>query len=96
MLKDVIDFGKQLFTLTHDVQQNKSHIKDLREDVKAIRQELTALARVVERLIVEMQHDRQNAEREREMQTLRLENMLLRRERGLPPGNTPSEEGETS
>jgi len=35
MLKDVVDFGKQLFKLTHDVQQNKSDIKELREEVKA-------------------------------------------------------------
>jgi hypothetical protein len=40
---------------------------------------------------VELQHDRQNAEREREMQSLRLENILLRFERGLPPGGKSGE-----
>jgi hypothetical protein len=91
MLKNVVDFGKQLFALTRDVQQNRADIKDLREEVKALRQELTALARVVERFAIEQQHDRENAEREREIQRLRLENILLRYERGLPPGSLKDE-----
>ena len=35
----------------------------------------------------EIQRDRENTERDREIQQLRLENILLRFERGLPPGN---------
>ena len=42
---------------------------------------------IVERLAFEIQKDRENAERDREIQRLRLENTLLRFERGLPPGS---------
>src|SRR5579872_5600120 len=96
MLKGVVDFAKQVFTLTRSVQQNQTDIADLREEVKdlrqevnQLRQEMAALTRVVERLMVELQHDRRDAEREREMQRLRLENILLRFERGLPPVSNP-------
>jgi hypothetical protein len=38
---------------------------------------------------------RQTAEREREMQQIRLENNLLRFERGLPPGSVATEDDRT-
>jgi len=74
-----------LFSLTRDVQQNKTDIKELSDEVRDIRQELTRLTLMVERLAVELNHDRQNAQRDHEMQQLRLENILLRFERTLPP-----------
>ncbi len=57
-----------------------------------LRQEVAALARIVECPALALQHDRENAEREREIQQLRLENILLRYERGLTPGG---QQGET-
>ena len=48
---------------------------------------MSDLTRIVERMVFEMQKDRENAAREREIQQLRLENILLRFERGLPPGS---------
>lgn len=74
-----------MFSLTRDVQQNKTDIKELSDEVRDIRQELTRLTLMVERLAVELNHDRQNAQRDHEMQQLRLENILLRFERTLPP-----------
>jgi hypothetical protein len=53
------------------------------------------LTRVVERLAFEIHKDRENAQRDREIQQLCLENILLRFERGLPPGNKSPKEDET-
>lgn len=52
-----------------------------------MRQEMAALTRIVECIAVELNHDQANAQRDRGMQQLRLENILFRFERGLPPGN---------
>jgi hypothetical protein len=59
-----------------------------------MRQEMNELTRIVERLAFELQKDRENTERDREIQRLRLENILLRFERGLPPGSKPEREDE--
>ncbi|MBC7526030.1 MAG: hypothetical protein H7308_00595 [Chthonomonadaceae bacterium] len=93
MLKDIIGFGKQLVSLTRDVDQNKTavkevriEVKELREEVNKLRQELNGLARVVERLAFELQKDRESASQERRIQLLEIENRFLRFERSsLPP-----------
>src|SRR5437763_1883957 len=98
MLKSVLDFGKQAISLTRDVQQNKADIADIREELKLfrldlneLREDVIELSRTVELLSLQLQHDRQDAAREREMQQLRLENILLRFDRGLPPGSTETD-----
>jgi hypothetical protein len=77
-----------LLSLTHDVQQSKADIKDVRAEIKTLREDLVALTHVVAQLKMELQHDRESAARERELQQLRLENILLRYERGLPPAGS--------
>jgi len=60
-----------------------------------MRQELRALVQAVQQLRFEQQHDRDMAARDRENLMLRLENYLLRHDRGLPPGGgAGSEPGE--
>lgn len=54
-----------------------------------MKQKVDQISLALQRLVVEFQHDRQNAQREHEMQQLRLENILLRFERGLPPESNP-------
>jgi predicted nucleic acid-binding Zn-ribbon protein len=96
MWPKIVDFGKQLFSMMQKQQKHEEDIKEIRQDIKALqqdfnhlRQEMNDLSRVVERLAFEIQKDRANAERDREIQRLRLENILLRFDRGLPPGTSP-------
>jgi len=53
--------------------------------MKELRDEVRALARAVQQIQWEQKHDRDMAARDRENLILRLENYLLRAERGLPP-----------
>ena len=89
MLQKVVDFGKQLFSVMQKLQKHEEDIKEIRRDINQLRQEMNELTRIVERLAFEIQKDRESAARDREIQRLRLENILLRFERGLPPGSKP-------
>ena len=91
MWNKLLDYGKQIFALTRDALKCKQDIGELRDDFKALSQKVDRLAEVVQRLAFEFQRDRENAAKDREIQRLRLENILLRFERGLPPGNPPDE-----
>ncbi len=99
MWDKILDFGKQIFSLSQkqqkheeDIKENEKDINTLRQDFNQLRTEVNNLTLIVERLLLEMQHDRKNAENEREMQRLRLENIMLKFERGLPPGRPLTEE----
>jgi hypothetical protein len=72
-----------LVTLMQDVQK-------LKADHKEFRQELRDLLDIIRHLKFEPQRDRENATHEREKLLLRVENALLRFERRLPPGSSPS------
>ena len=95
MLQKVIDFGKQLFAVMQKLQKHEEDNKEMRRDINQLRQEMNELTRIVERLAFEIQKDRENTARDREIQRLRLENILLRFERGLPPGSKPESENES-
>jgi len=45
LLKPAIDFGKQALSLMKDVQQNKSDIKELREEPSPMLDEIDTAAR---------------------------------------------------
>ncbi len=98
MWKQLVELGNKVFALVRKTEQHDADIKELREDVKAIRQDIKEinqkidrLAEALQRLTFEHQRDRENAETQREMQRLRLENILYRFERRLPPGNAQDE-----
>lgn len=63
----------------------------IQQDIKEIRQELRVIAQALQEVRFEQQREKENAETQREMQHLRLENILYRFERRLPPGNSPNE-----
>ncbi len=70
----LVEFGKQLFNLKSQTEQNTSDIKDLQQKVH----ELTV---VVTDLVQAVQRDRDNMSHEVEKLQLRLENALLKVER---------------
>jgi hypothetical protein len=83
MLKSLLEIMKQLLGLAKDTQDNKDAIKALQ-----IRVDMTT--ETLQRVIFELQRLNENEAHEREKMGLRLENVLLRSERALPPGERPS------
>lgn len=99
LLKQVTDLATKFFSLSKDVEKNKSDIAELRQSLKDVsletdrqsrdyqdlRQEVRDLAAEVRSLRNEMQAGWEAQARERQMLLLQLENALLRRDAGLPP-----------
>jgi hypothetical protein len=83
MLK-LVEFARQLFLLTHETQQNKADIKEVRQELKEIRGELQRLVIVVQKLSFDIQRVGENDHHEREKLSLQLQNELLQFERRLP------------
>ncbi|HEY0019766.1 MAG TPA: hypothetical protein VGC13_25920 [Longimicrobium sp.] len=79
MWKSFYDMVRTLFRLSEDVQQD-------REEIKEIRKDLRDLTLIVERLAAQVVHVGEREERERAMLVLRLENGILRSQRGLLVG----------
>ena len=91
MWRQLIEFGNRLLSLARRVQQLEEsnqqlrlELRDVRADVKDRSQEDARLSEIVHVLAIELQRNRENAERDRAIQRLQLENTLLRFERGLP------------
>ena len=91
MWKQIIEFGKQIFSLTQKVNQHDIRIERLQEQMTETQEALKALVLVAQQMQAEMRHDRDVAARDRENLILRLENYLLRSERQLPPGRLQDE-----
>ena len=70
--------GRQIINLARTTEQNQG-------DVEKLRQEVKELSSAVQRMMFEFQRLSNNERHEREKMLLRLENHLLRSERGLPP-----------
>ena len=77
MFRDILEFARQLLTLTQTTEQNKLEIKELR-------QELERLTAVVQRLAYEFRHGMSEERHEREKMAMRLEIQILRSDRRLP------------
>jgi len=99
MWEKIWDYTKRVTILTRQTDDNTKDIKELRDglkevrqDIKEINQKLDRMTEILQKVAFEYQHDRANAETQREMQRLRLENLLYRFERRLPPGTTPDQE----
>jgi len=94
MLKKLYELVKQVFTLTTSTEQNKADIKDLRQEVRD-------LARTLQRVVFELDALRREWGQYQELNeskfenlVLRIENILLRMERGLVGRlEPPKEEG---
>ncbi len=83
MWKQLFDLMKRVVMLTQDVEGQRNEMKELRRELKE-------LVSVVERLVFELQRQRENEAYEREKLELRLENALLRA-RQLPPTSNEAE-----
>lgn len=92
MWKQVLDALAQLVTLTQETRQNKSDIHEIRQEVKELQRELKGINAALQHLAYEIQRSRENEAHEREALTLRLENVLLKFERRLPPGKSETEQ----
>jgi len=78
VLKHFLELIRGFILLSHDVQQNRKEIEELRREFDRMEDKLHQLALLL-----------QQERSEREKLTLQLENVLLRFERRLPP-DTPS------
>lgn len=93
MMNETFEFKKQLLSLSETVQQDKDDINEIQQDFKRLRQDFQELSLLVDRLTIELEYDRKKAKAEIELQQLRMENMLLRHERGLPPSDGSESSG---
>ncbi len=96
MWKSIFEVMRQILNMTEKTQKNTTDIKELREELKNFsaetQAELQNLRSAIERLAFEIQRLSERERHEREKLILRLENRLLRYERGLPPTISDSEE----
>lgn len=91
MWKEILDYGRKLISIQRAVDTHDADIKDIRAELKQNTIELRALGQLVREYRHEQERDRAAGEKDREILMLRLENLLLRSERGLPPGNQSDE-----
>ena len=80
MLKQLSELIRNAFLLTHDVQENRQEIEDVRRELGEVEDKLHQLALLI-----------QQERSEREKLALQLENVLLRFERRLPPPRSPKD-----
>ena len=77
MFKHFLELIRSFLLLSHDVQQNRKEIEDLRREFDSMEDKFHQLALIL-----------QQERSEREKLALQLENVLLRFERRLPPDNS--------
>ena len=99
MWKQLIDYGKQLLSLSRDTQQNKDALKEMRqerkedkEEIKELNRKVERLTEIVQRLAYEVQRQNDKAETEHKMLLLEAENIVHRYTRGLPPPDKTNSE----
>ena len=96
MWKQFIDYATKVATLTQRVQKQEDATKELRQEIKELNQKFIELYEIVRQLAYDFERERDKAESEREMQRLRLENIVLRSDRLLLPGpSQPEHENNT-
>ena len=78
MFKQFVDAVRQILFLLRDVEQN-------RKDIATLKEQLAETNQFVRQLALEFRHLGEREQQEREKQALRVENILLRFERQLPP-----------
>lgn len=95
MWRDILDFARQLLTLSITSEQNTQEIKALRQQVGDLAELQRAsnfkLRHEIESLRKDLQHYRESERQERKTELLQIENMLLRSDRQLPPATDVAE-----
>lgn len=79
MWQTIVDYLRGLLTLKQQTEKNATDTENLQEDVKDLAEAFRNMAYLVQR-------NQENEAHEREKLALRLENILLRSGRELPPG----------
>ena len=86
MWQKILEWAKYFLKHKEQTEKNSADIKEQERTIKD-------LTTAVQHLAYELERQRENEAHERDKLTLRLENILLRSERSLPPGKP---KGETS
>jgi hypothetical protein len=84
MWKQLYDIVKTLLTLAEDLKSNRAEIKEIRQELKDLTFVVHGLAHEIKRL-----SEREAGEREKLI--LKIENQLMRSERGLPAADKDPE-----
>ena len=77
MWEKLLQIVKSFFTFAKELEQSRADIKKLREDVET-------LTRIVERQHYQIEINRQNESKEREILALKVENEILKSQKQLP------------
>ena len=85
--RQLIDYARQVMSLTEKTEQNAAQIRELQHEVRD-------LAAALQRLAYEVHRMQENEAHEREKMQLRLENALLRFERRLTAGTVKAPDDE--
>ena len=85
----------KVISLTRTTEKNTGDIAKLNENASEDRrkdelrdEKVNALTQALQQFAIVYENDRKNAEKDWEMQRLRLENLLLQATQRLPPGQT--------
>ncbi len=94
MWQRVIDLGKQIIGTSRRQDQCESKIVELTQRLEAVNSNMHNLAEIVRELKDKFERHEDMSANDRQTLLLRLENLLLRHERGLPPGGSLLDEPE--
>ena len=83
--QQTFDYARQIYTLTKSSTRHDAEIKELQRQVKD-------LTTGMQLFVIQRQQDQETAAKDREILVLRLENRLLRRDRGLLPPSGDAED----
>ena len=100
MWEKILDYGRQIFALTGKVQQHDASIESLQEDLEReaelhrnLQAEFAKLVLIVqkqsseiERLKDTIRHERETADKDRQILLLQLKTAFLEQGKQLPPG----------
>ena len=84
MWKQLFDFIREALVLQRKTQQNKTDIKDARDEVRTLRHQVENLTLLTQQLMFDIQRIDEREQSERREIALKLENELLKLERRLP------------
>lgn len=84
MWKQIAELGGKLLFLLKRIQQLEEGLVEVKQAITAVNGKLDRLTDAVDGIISRMEYERENAEKDRQILRLQLENALLRFERGLP------------
>lgn len=86
MWKTLIGVLRDIYELNRRVKGHDKHLEELFELVRGFAANQAQLSERVLRLELQLQHQKEQQTTERENFRLQLENLVLRQQRGLPPG----------